>query len=385
MRAGGSDGRASSYRVLVMALVSLYIGLAGAGRIKVSGRQLFIDSKPFFVKGICYSPIPINESVYFAPYGDYFSADYSFIWLRDLPLIRAMGVNVVRTYGWQPSVDHSSFLDALAANDLYLMATYYLGDHTESPVSTEDQRKDLIKGFVTEVERYASHPSLLMWSFGNELNGVWNGFLQELGKSGETPCGWDDRYDDLGGCWVHKGVAPLPGSRCYDTSYCVYSRLFGFIDDAARAAKEVADVMVVSAFADVDALSDKVERAGDLAPNVDAWTAQVYRGGSFGTFFEGMGNSTAKPVLLTEYGVDAYHDECGEGKHTPCYNTLGDSSNSYEDEYAQAEFARNLTLEIFDAGSDKESCAGARHGWTNCTCIGGFLMSWTCVPRVDAP
>ena len=25
-------------------------------------------------------------------------------------------------------------------------------------------------------------------------------------------------------------------------------------------------------------------------------------------FFEAMANSTNKPVLLTEYGVDAYHD-----------------------------------------------------------------------------
>jgi lipopolysaccharide export LptBFGC system permease protein LptF len=44
---------------------------------------------------------------------------------------------------------------------------------------------------------------------------------------------------------------------------------------AAVAAKQVADVMVVSAFADVDALYDKVARAGDLAPTLDAWTAQV--------------------------------------------------------------------------------------------------------------
>ena len=33
-------------------------------------------------------------------------------------------------------------------------------------------------------------------------------------------------------------------------------------------------MLVVSAFADVDALYEKVGRAGDLAPNVDAWTAQ---------------------------------------------------------------------------------------------------------------
>ena len=51
---------------------------------------------------------------------------------------------------------------------------------------------------VAAYGRYASHPSLLFWSFGNELNGVWNGFLQQLGKAtDQPPCAWDERCDDL--------------------------------------------------------------------------------------------------------------------------------------------------------------------------------------------
>ena len=206
------------------------------------------------------------------------------------------------------------------------------------------------------MRKYKDHPSLLFWSFGNELNGVWNGFLQQLSASSglqtkarpgalpgalpqpgaqpgalpqpgaqpgaqpaarpagaaasfdSGPCDWDERYDDLGGCWVHKGGPPKAGTACYESSSCVYSRLFSLIDEAARMAKAEADVLVVSAFADVDALYDKVERVGDDAPHLDAWTAQVYRGNTFGDFFEGMGKASSKPTLLTEYGVDAYHD-----------------------------------------------------------------------------
>ena len=94
-------------------------------------------------------------------------------------------------------------------------------------------------------------------------------------------------------------------------------------------------MLVVSGMADVDALYDKVERLGHFAPSVDAWTAQVYRGSTFGDFFEAMSNSTDKPVLLTEYGVDAYHDVCGSNSADPCYNTDGDSSGSHEDQQAQ--------------------------------------------------
>ena len=152
-------------------------------RVRVQGRQMLMGDEPFLIRGMCYSPVPINESVYFAPYGDYFTPDYSFIWLRDLPLIKSMGVNVVRTYGWQPANDHTAFLDAATNNDLYVMATFYMGDVTESPVSTAADRSKLVKTFTKEVAKYAEHPSLLFWSFGNELNGVWNKYLQELSKS----------------------------------------------------------------------------------------------------------------------------------------------------------------------------------------------------------
>ena len=286
--------------ILSAALALLCAGYSSARRVHIDGRQLIVDGKPTIVRGICYSPTPVNESVYFAPYGDYFGPDHSFIWLRDLPLMKEMGANVIRTYGWQPSIDHSAFLDAAADNGLSVMATYYMGESSETPVTTEEDRTKVIQGFKKIVAKYAGHPSLLFWSFGNELNGVWNGYLTDLGKDpGQEQCNWDERYDDLGGCWIHKRMTPFPPEHpCYAASYCVYSRLFKLINDAAEAAKEVADVLVVSAFADVDNLYEKIGRAGDLAPTLDAWTAQVYRGSSFGNFFEAMGNNTDKPVLM---------------------------------------------------------------------------------------
>ncbi|KAL3928760.1 MAG: hypothetical protein SGPRY_002254, partial [Prymnesium sp.] len=148
-----------------------------------------------------------------------------------------------------------------------------MGEAVESPVRTQTQRDKVIGDFTTQVRQYSTHPALLIWSFGNELNGVWNGYLQQLSKADDmgkgtqgAMCAWDERYDDLGGCWIHKGKLAPPGSACFNSSYCVYSRLFQFINEAAAAAKKaspsacraVADVLVVSAFADVDMLSDKM-------------------------------------------------------------------------------------------------------------------------------
>jgi glutamate decarboxylase len=120
----------------------------------------------------------------------------------------------LRIYGWQPQNDHSAFLDAAGDHGLYVMATYFMGEVTETPVLTWQHRKAAVDGFRREVARYASHPSLLFWSFGNELNGVWNGFLTEIGKDPNQPqCHWDERYDTLGGCWVHDKAPALPGAN----------------------------------------------------------------------------------------------------------------------------------------------------------------------------
>ena len=362
---------------LALLALALPAALCASSRVRVHGRQLLVDGRPFEVRGVCYSPVPINESVYFAPYGDYFTAEYSFIWRRDLPHIKAMGANTVRVYGWSEDADHSEFLDALSLHGLYLMATFYMGEATETPVSTQSQRDAIVNRFSDQVKKYKSHPSLLFWSFGNELNGVWNGFLTQLGTSPELdPCAWDPRYDDLGGCWLHIGPNPPNKSDpCYASSYCVYSRLFGFIDDAARAAKAQADVLVVSGMADVDALYDKVDRAGHVVPTIDAWTAQVYRGNTFGDFFDKMSGVSEKPVLMTEYGVDAFHDACGVDAATPCYNTAN-TPGSHEDGANQSAYAVNLTKEIRNVSTAKAKCAEAGRGDPRCIALGGFLMSW---------
>lgn len=175
-------------------LLALAARPAAAG-VEVKGRQMLVDGKPFEVRGVCYSPTPINESVYFVPHGDYFTSDYSFIWQRDLPLIKAMGANMLRVYGWLPENDHSDFLDAVHENGLKAMATFFMGDASESPVGSESDRDKVIDKFTKQVAQYATKPALIIWSFGNELNGVWNGYLQQLGHDPSAPCAWDDRCD----------------------------------------------------------------------------------------------------------------------------------------------------------------------------------------------
>eukprot|EP00965_Chrysotila_dentata_P051335 1702539-Pleurochrysis_carterae.AAC.1 len=215
-----ADGRRGALLLLPLLLQLLLIARSDAAESKrafVKNRQLFVNNTLFEVRGVCYSPVPINESVYFAPYGDYFTKEYSFIWLRDLPLIRAMGANFVRVYGWAPDNDHSAFLDAMHAHGLYLMATFYMGEASETPVGTPEERSKIISSFRQQVREYRNHPALLMWSFGNELNGVWNGYLQQLGHSQVCGCGAEhawDRYVDGAQAEGTHGSTPISWRGC---------------------------------------------------------------------------------------------------------------------------------------------------------------------------
>lgn len=155
----------------------------------VNGRQLLVYGKPFYVRGVCYSPVPVNESMLFGPYGDYFTDEYAFLWRRDLPLITAMGANSIRIYGWDDAVDHTLFLNYVQSLGLRVLITFPLGNAATTPVRGAENRKKVTDRFARQVHKYGEHPAILAWSFGNEINMMEHGFLQEFDR--EFVCGWN--------------------------------------------------------------------------------------------------------------------------------------------------------------------------------------------------
>ncbi len=70
---------------------------------------------------------------------------------------------------------------------------------------------------------------------------------------------------------------------------------------------------------------------GYAAPHIDAWGVQIYRGRDFGsgredflsnyesaTPFNARGEKVGipRPIIVVEYGIDAYNDPCGKGYDT---------------------------------------------------------------------
>ena len=280
--------------------------------VDVSGKQLLVNGTPFTVKGVVYSPVPIGEDPNASPYGDYFTAPYSALHNRDLPVLRTLGANAVRLYHWEKTADHFNFLDQAfngGLNPIYVIAGYWINEGLDiDPISPTNVRNQIKADFQAMVAAHKDHPALLMWSVGHNLN-------------------LPDAY----------GTNP--------------THLFSLINDLAEAAhlEEGAKAHpVTTALADQD-LAATLSGFEGAVPALDLWGANVYRGSSFGTLFSDIGSISQKPLLLLEYGIDAYD------------NTRG---NEYE-------LTGNSTRTDVTEGLWKEIAA---HGQT---CVGGTIMSYS--------
>lgn len=116
--------------------------------VYVEGRQIIAGDVPFYIKGVCWSPVGIGGTVPF-------DLDFSGYVELDAPLMAAAGINVIRTY--QPFVDREA-MDILYDNGIFIINTVYDwgGNDPDVVIDMVNQLKD--------------HPAILMWCIGNEWN-----------------------------------------------------------------------------------------------------------------------------------------------------------------------------------------------------------------------
>lgn len=130
--------------------------------VSISGRSLYVDGENYFIKGICWNPVPRGGrhpgDLDFAGYAD-----------QDIRGMAAVGFNTVRTY--EPIRD-KVVLDKLHAAGIKVINTVY--SWGGAPVESVD---DIIQAV-------GDHPAILMWSVGNEWN--YNGLYANLDFEGSV-------------------------------------------------------------------------------------------------------------------------------------------------------------------------------------------------------
>jgi hypothetical protein len=147
---------------------------------------LTLDCQPYLMRGIAYSPAPFgHDPGYGEPYGDYFTSEYASIFVRDLALAAAIGVNTVRLYSFKTSIRHTTFFDACIAHNISALVAFDMGGAAKTPLASPSARIQtkarLRRQMSAAVDRRDGtgrpHRAIIMWLIGNEENGAWHMYV----------------------------------------------------------------------------------------------------------------------------------------------------------------------------------------------------------------
>lgn len=288
--------------------------------------RLLVEGEPYIVRGVCYSPIPIGKNYLYNFWGDQGKP-----WLQvDGTLMKEMGVNTIRIY---QEGDDSEQTKALI-RDLYqnfgirTIMTHYLGfwEYPAASYGDEEFQKRTIADVIRMVNIYKDEPGILMWCLGNENN---FSFGPQKINPWTTP-----KIENMADPYKKR----LAKAKIY----------YQFTERVAKAIKKIdEDHPIMLGNGD---LAD-VEVAKKYCTHIDVLGATVYRGKSFGGFFREVKVKWGKPIIFNEFGCDSY-----------------DAYKQEENQTIQAEFLRNLWLEI------ARNLPGVKGGYGSC--LGGNIFEW---------
>lgn len=183
-------------------------------------------------------------------------------YLRDIELMKEMGVNTVRVYSdfGDNQKDYTLILDEFQKNGIMVIMTV-----ASSKKEIDSQRYLKIVSFCKH------HPAILMWSIGNE---------------------WNLDYHKY---WGYKTVAQAA------LATNLVARRIKKIDSNHPVASCLGD-----RFFDVEP-ENSISWVLKMCPEVDIWGLNIYRGDSFGRLFQEWAEHSDKPFYISEFGTDSFN------------------------------------------------------------------------------
>lgn len=302
--------------------------------------QLRVDKKPYVIKGVTYAPTRIGESpdnqtltnwmeqdlnqngLIDSPYDAFVDAndngmqDLGECSVGDFQLMKEMGINTIRLYQQPFKINKALLLDLYEKYGIMVILGDFLGKYAlgsgaswyeGTDYTNPEHRKNMLASVIRMVTEFKDEPYILFWVLGNEnVYGV--------------------------ACNADKNPEAF----------------FSFANEVAKAIKEI-DKNHPVAIASGDTLY--LDKFAKTTPEIDIFGANVYRGESFGYFWQQIKDTAGKPAFITEYGCPAYI----EGKPQE------------ESEHIQAEFLKDNWQDI-----EKNMAFGEGAG----NSIGGVLFEW---------
>jgi beta-galactosidase len=293
-----------------------------AVRNDAAGSQLLVDGQPYFVRGMNwgYSPIGTNYRYSLWVQDDAF---IEAVLRREMPLLRAMGVNAIRQYDDIPPRWVTYIFETYGIRTMInpLFGRYGLEVEgrwvKDVDYSNAAHRAAIKAAALASVERFKSTPGVLLWLLGNENN--------------------------YGLSWSSFEIEALPvGERDVARATYLYT-LFGEVVDAIHAVDTTHPVAIANG--DVQ----YIDLVAKHVPNLDVFGTNVYRGATARDLYAVVKEKLGIPVLYTEFGADAF-----------------DARQNREDGLTQARYLLSQWQDVYVH----------TYGQPEGNAIGGFVFQW---------
>lgn len=287
------------------------------------GSKLQVDGKDFFVKGVVWGYSPRGENFTYNLWGQP-EEDIRAVLDYDFGLMKKAGINAIRTFMMIPpkwvEYVYKKYGIMTAVNPLMgrygatINGTWVENTDYSDPAT----RKALKQQALDVVRRYKDTPGVLMFAFGNESN--------------------------YGLSWKSFEIENLPvGEQNHAKAEFLYSLFDEVIDEGKKISPNHPFTIVNG---DIQYL-DIIAKEGD---DWDLLGVNAYRGKSFTKLWSDVKTKYNKPVLLFEFGADAFN-----------------SKNFKEDERSQAEYLKAQWEEMYSKAYGNGAEGNS---------LGGFIFEW---------
>lgn len=285
------------------------------------GFRLRVDGKDVFINGMNWDYFPIGTNFNYSLWkqsGEVIKAALDY----EMPLLRNMGVNVIRQYTGVPA----KWIEYIYKNyGIYTMLNHSFGRYgltlngkwePNTDYNNPLVRQMLLKEVTDMVQQYQNTPGLIFFLLGNENN---YGLFWKGAETEDIP--------------MQDRESTIAAGHMY--------RLF---NEAAVAMKKVSNSHPISICNGDLLFLDIINRE---CKDVDILGINVYRGISFGDLFSRVKAEYGKPVVLTEFGSDAY-------------NVIANQ----EDQYNQAQYNLANWREIYENAPGQGKAGNSLGGFT---------------------
>jgi hypothetical protein len=266
------------------------------------GMKLVVNGKDFMINGMNWDYFPIGTDYSYSLWSE--SDDFIKQALDDeMSLLKNMGINTIRVYtGIQ-----NKWVQYIHENyGIYTMINHSFGRygltldgswHANTEYADPGVRELLLEEVKQLSEEYKNTPGLLLYLLGNENN---YGLFWEGAETEDIPA--EDRNSTIRARHMYK-----------------------LFNQAAIEMKSI-DPFHPVPLCNGDLLF--LDIIAEECQDVDIFGTNIYRGVSFGDAFDRVKNEYHKPILLTEFGADAFNAVSNqEDQGAQAYYLLG---NWYE-------------------------------------------------------